>query len=463
MLYHRFFRAEKLILALLLLLISAPFSSDLRGDEPNILTRVVFQDDDAKTVRWADLLAGSPPKLGPVQTIAGFPKLDAEKQSLVQMGVAEGMILVGVRDEEDGKLQSGWVLIDSGVRSEDHGDHSHSTYESAPKIVATQLDNAQGNPAHLYVYDNVFYLANDKLNGYTRIDPKKLDLKSGASEIVKQAQFVSGGGGHITLAAVDKKVGYSSWIDRSGERQGQVDVSRFSDGKVAYSLKLPSGGIHGATSNSGKVFFAPSDGICWVEADLDASLGATQVKTHHLSLGKEASSDKPLRTGAFTNLGHHVLFVTGKGAQATLCTLDAQATDPQPTMLPLGLEEGASPVGPMVGYFLGETPIALLFHDHPSTSDAKHYLSVVELDPNRDGLFADAAILHRMEVGRSRVSGHAGHHDASILADQKHALLSNPGDGTLVLVRPRRAEEVATFQVGGAPSKVETIGGPSGH
>lgn len=102
------------------------------SSEKVVLTRLFFQDDAAKKIRWADLYAGSPPTLGPVQDIAGFPAIDPESQSLVQMGSARGMLLVGVRDEEDGKKQSGWVLIDSGVGSEEHQGHAHSTYQQAP-------------------------------------------------------------------------------------------------------------------------------------------------------------------------------------------------------------------------------------------------------------------------------------------------------------------------------------------
>ena len=49
---------------------------------PRVLTRLIFQDDDARTLKWADLLAGNPPQLGPIGTVSGFPKLDTEHQSL---------------------------------------------------------------------------------------------------------------------------------------------------------------------------------------------------------------------------------------------------------------------------------------------------------------------------------------------------------------------------------------------
>lgn len=462
-----------LLIALLLVAIGCVNLNKLLAEDsspPEVITRVFFQDDDAKKLRWADLLAGSPPKLGPVKEIEGFPTIDAEKQSLVQMGSAKGFVLIGIRDEEDGKYQSGWVLIDGGVGLEDHGDHQHSTYEKSPRVRAMQIDEKQGNPAHLYVYDDVFYLANDKLNGYTRIDPVAIQPADSAVAIQAKSQFIPGGGGHITLAAAGGVVGYSSWIDRSGENQGRVDVTPFATRKIAYSFALPHGGIHGATHCEGKVFFAPSNGICWVQSDLSLAQDAKSVKVNHLSLGMDESSSQPIRTGAFQVFGKHVMFLTGAGAAAKLHLLDASQEIPTHLQLSLKLEEGARPVGPMVGSYVGNWPMALVFHDHGAKADgeasgeaAKHHLSIIELDPNADGNFADAQITKVIEVGKSKVDGHAGHHDAAILADRRHALFTNPGDGTLTLLRTRRAEVVGQFSVGGAPSKIETIGGPSGH
>lgn len=435
--------------------------SGVQAAEPIILTRLFFQDEDACTLKWADLQAGSPPTLGPVHDVAGFPKLDHEKQTLVQMGAAHGMLLVGVRDDEDGKRQSGWVLIDSGVRDEDHNGHSHSTYNQTPKVRASVLDDKQGNPAHLYVYDDIFYLANDKLAGYTRIDPALLKPADTAAAIIKKAEFIPGGGGHITLAALDKQIGYSTWTDRAGDNVGRVDVTPFATRKIAYSLKLPTGGLHGATVNSGNVFFAPVDGICWVPGDATGTQPADPVQIQHLSLGKD-KNDKPVRTGAFTNFGKHVLFVTGSGEEAALQLLDAQQATPTPHKLSLKLPENVRPVGPIAGTMVGQFPVALVFHDPQEQSEETQHVSVIELDPNLDGNFQDARVAKTLEVGKSRVEGHAGHHDAAFISDRRHVVITNPGDGTLQLLRARRSEIVAEFKVGGAPAKIEAIGVSSG-
>jgi len=91
----------------------------------SILSRVFYQDSENATLYWADVSATDAPALSKPAVVDGFPELDPAKQSLVQMRIASGMLLVGVRDEEDGEFQSGWVLVDTGVREEEHGDHSH--------------------------------------------------------------------------------------------------------------------------------------------------------------------------------------------------------------------------------------------------------------------------------------------------------------------------------------------------
>ncbi len=70
------------------------------SSEPRCVSRVFFQDDVSKTLKWADLFLGQTLTLGKVKEVAGFPKLDPEKQTLVQMESARGYLMVGVRDEE---------------------------------------------------------------------------------------------------------------------------------------------------------------------------------------------------------------------------------------------------------------------------------------------------------------------------------------------------------------------------
>ncbi len=195
-----------------LLTTMAASSADAQTIRTKTMMRVFWQDRDTDQLSWANMTASDKwsIKRGWIQ---GFPKLDADKQDLVQMKHNNGMLVVGVRDHEDGKLQSGWVSVDTGVFEEPHGNHSHWKYAGNPKVTGMKLDADQGNPAHLYVYDNNSYLANDHKNGFSRRQPMLLDQANSASG---SAKFFPGGGSHITMAAVNNSVAYSSWIDGGG-------------------------------------------------------------------------------------------------------------------------------------------------------------------------------------------------------------------------------------------------------
>ncbi|MCR9295300.1 MAG: hypothetical protein NXI32_21485 [bacterium] len=294
------------------------------------IARLLWQDASDQSLKTGDLKRGQGWTLQ-AANVEGFPTLDAEQQSHVQMQLQDGIVLTGVRDTQDGELQSGWVAIDAGVTKETHGDHFHWRFSGSPQVIATRLDDQQGNPAHVYLYDGAFYLANDKKNGFTVVEPSQLQVNRGASA----DRFISAGGGHITLAAVGGQVAYATWIDRDGENVGRVDVVRLDSSRApGYRFQLPSGGIHGATTCSGKIFFAPSDGICWVFADTSVSKQADSVVVNHLTLGEDADGT-PLRTGSFRVAGNHVLFNTGRGSTSQLCIVDASS--PKPTVLKMVL------------------------------------------------------------------------------------------------------------------------------
>ncbi len=101
------------------------------------------------------------------------------------------------------------------------------------------------------------------------------------------------------MAAVENKVCYSTWIDRDGDNKG---ASMSFHLPAAQAKVIPSSCLQaGFTVQQpirGRIFFAPSDGVCWVDADKNASKNATSVVVNHLSLGKDAT-DKPLRTEPF--------------------------------------------------------------------------------------------------------------------------------------------------------------------
>ena len=421
--------------------------------------RLFFQDDDTKTVKWADIISGDSLKMGTPSVIQGFPKIDAEEQNLVQMEISLGTILLGVRDHEGGENQSGWIFINSGVKEESHGNHSHWYYKKHPKVIASKLDDQQGNPAHLYRYQEVFYLANDRKSGYTRFNPQTY-LDQPAQKI--KTGFHRGGGNHITLAVAEGKTGYSSWIDGGGPQKGIIDVTQIrpeGNEEIAYSFALPTGAIHGATICAGKVFFAPADGICWCEADLNPlPQNKTNVKVHHLTLGKDEDNKKPNRTGAFSTHRNYVLFVSGKGASARLCLLNAKSDQPAVISVSLNMLEGNSPTGLKVIKTAWGKRLAFVFHNHPQELDQNEYLSVIELDPNVDLDFQDSKIIKQIKVGSSKVEGHYGHHDISFDHAGRFAFWTEPGTGKIKALSLESLELINTFTVSGIPTKLIAVG-----
>jgi YVTN family beta-propeller protein len=429
------------------------------ADAGSPAARLIFQDHDTRTLRWADVreAADATLTLGPVATVAGFPTLDPTKQTLVQMRECKGRVLVGVRDDDDGRHGSGWVMLVTGTKYTDHGDHGHWSYKKRPQVVAARIDADQGNPAHLYLADGLFYLANDLKSGYTRLDPADFYL-AGTRPVAGRPLFVPGGGNHITLATVGNRVGYAAWIDGGGPNKGRVDVTPIADqAAIKYSFHLPTGVIHGAAACGGKVFFAPADGVCWVDADPTASRSAGDVRVRHIPLGTDG--DKPLRTGAFETHGRHVLCVTGKGAGGRLVILDAAAADPKPTFVRLNGQAGHKPLTPAVVAKDGKNPLAFVFHDHDADAQVEDVCDVVALDPNGDGRFDDARVVKTVPVGPSRVRGHFGHHAIGFDADARTAYLTNPGDGTIMAVDLKTLAVQATFKVGGQPTALVVVGG----
>lgn len=419
-------------------------------------TRLFVQDLKTSAVKWADVRGDEKDQftLNPLAAVDGFKELAPARQKLVQMRESGGLVCVGVRDDAGGAFESGWVLFRSGVGYTDHGDHGHWAFRKKPRVVDSRLDTKQGNPAHLYLYGGRFFVANDRLNGYTRIDPSRYE--GGEKDT---PTFIAGGGSHITLAVVDDKVGYSAWVDGGGPNKGRVDVTSVGSdarAKPAYSFHLPTGGIHGAIANSGKVFFAPADGVCWVQADTGLKLQAGDVKVNHISLGKDG--DKARRTGAFVNHGHHVVFTTGKGSTSALVLLNAKDVEPKPVFIPLGVKRGTQAVTPEIAVTPDGKAYAFVFHDHAKDVAAEDALEVVALDPNNDGDCSDARVAKALKVGKSAVDGHFGHHDLAFDAEVRFGFFTNPGDGTISVLSLKSLEVVNTFHVGGTPTAIVAVG-----
>ncbi len=445
---------KRTICLFLLLAVMGTAPSTVLAQERTV-ARLFWQDDSGATVRYGDLKKSADGWSIESKPIDGFPSLDIAEQSLVQMQADSGIVLLGIHDSADGTVGSGWVAIDSGAVEEDHGNHSHLHFQQPPSVMKSLVNAEQGNPAHVYQYGKTFVLANDKKNGFTVTSAAKLrDAKTPDSA----ATFHDGGNGHITLAVVDDQVAYSTWIARDGDDCGRVDVVGLgvNEGK-RYSIKCPSGGLHGATTNSGKVFFAPSDGVCWVGADVELDDAPDSVQIHHLSLGKD-SDGNPLRTGAFTNLDNTVLFTSGKGEDAKLCWIDAASQSPSVQSIPVELSEGDSLSTPVTVRSRAGKRLAMMFRENKESPETDSLL-VVDCDPDGNGKWDDAEQVKTIPVGRNQMEGHGGHHEVAVLPGGREVVVSNPADATLSVISLTDFTVNATMPVEGVPTRLVAIGG----
>lgn len=420
-------------------------------EKPRTIARLVWQDTAEQTLRWGDLQrTGNEWKLSPA-AVEGIPKLDPETQNYVQMEPIDNALIAGIHDSERGAIGSGWIAMDLGVEMEAHGDHFHARYPRSPKVVHTLVNTDQGNPAHVYRYNNRIYIANDTKNGFTIVTPPK------ARDGSWKAEFFSGGGNHITLAAAADRWCYATWADREGEHAGRVDLVSTTSGNTTAtrSFKLPYGGLHGATFNSGKIFFAPSDGICVIAGDGNS---VSTEAIQHISLGSDPQSDRPNRTGAFANLRSWVLFNYGAGDQAKIGLIDASKPKVQLLDLSVPAGEGLSLSTPEVFSAANGKEYAWVVH-HRRNSEQVEKLTAIDLDPNGDKNFNDASIVKTLELGSSKIEGHSGFHEIALLPNRRAACITNPGDGTLWIVSIANLEVLAKLSTGGSPTRVVAFGG----
>ena len=442
------------VIGLSVLSIPRTAEAQLGGSEQ--LLRVTWQNAKDRSLHWGEFVQVGPTIVFQDQgKVTGFPEL-TESQALGTMQRIDNMLVVGVRGGPVGQPQGGWLSVDLQVTEQPHGDHSDYTYGDAPRVTLSVLDDSKKYPIHLYDYNKEFYLANDPMNGFTRINPSK--LMAGGQEAL--GDFYRGGGGHITLAAVDKKVAYSTWINPTENGGGRVDVVNLEtpgDASIAYSFESPTSGLHGAISNSGRVFMAPKDGIIWVDADLDVST-PDAVKVNHLSLGKNPEDQTPYRTGAFTDHRDWVLFLAGKDADAGLCMIQASAETPSVSKLLVETKPGLRLGMPKCVTALSGREYALAFQSKRA-GDAVEQLTVIDLDPNQDRDFSDAKIEKSIDVGNSLVEGYRAYHSISVDDDEKYAVFTNPADGEICLFSLDKLKVISRQNVGGIPTGIIAVGG----
>lgn len=425
--------------------------------KPKTLARLFWQDMNSQSVKRGDLCRVNDQWQLIPNTLEQFPKLDPETQNLVQMESLHQSLIVGIHDNDHGKIGSGWVAISSGVEIEEHGDHVHARFDRPPQISQSTVDTDQGNPAHVYRYGDRVFIANDAKNGFTIIELKPTQNSTTTFE----SRFYTGGGNHITLAAVSDLWCYCTWADRDRENKGRVDIVPIGANPKSEhrSMFLPVGGLHGATTNAGKVFLAPSDGIFMLNAN--SSTGENILESSDaafpMTLGADPITQKPNRTGAFANLGNHVLLCFGSGENSKMGLIDATSQSPKVFELNLDADSDLSPSAPKCTVGANGKQYAWIVL-HAKSDESCDVLRVVELDPNGDKNFDDAKIHGSLNLGRSNIKGHSGHHEIAFLPNRRLACISNPGDGSLWLVSLHGLELLAKLDVGGVPTRVAAFG-----
>lgn len=456
---QQFYRPFSAIIAALLTM-PIPLNATAADHGPRV-ARMLWQDHERGTLMWGEVHAGQKWVIT-ASPVKGFPKLDAEKQLLGQMQQAEGFLLAGVRDIQNGTFQSGWVAVDTGVREQPHGDHSHWNFIAFPAVRGNQLNAEQGNPAQVSLYNGVFYVAHDGKLGFTRISPKDL-----ASKPAKDCEKFFATSGNVTaLAAVNNSLAYSALADADGQDSGRLDVVNLkagAGGGPAYSVSLPTGGIAHATVNSGKVFFAAAGGVYWVDADSELKRSAETVMVNQLLQFPEAAAENLKHSGFFANHRNWVLFTTSvTGGRPALCLVDASAAHPGVVTLPIDMGEGLSLTPPKAVLASGGKRYAFFFQDKLAgvEGEIQEQLTVVDLDPNGDRNLSDARIAKTIPVGASKADGKNANHSLSFDSEGRLACFTNPGEGTIWVMSVRDLTIRAKGLVGGFPGEIVALGAP---
>jgi YVTN family beta-propeller protein len=223
-----------------------------------------------------------------------------------------------------------------------------------------------------------------------------------------------------------------------------------------YSFKLPVGGIHGAGACGNRVYFAPANGVCWVNCDFDFVENSDTVSIEHLSLDADPNGTN-YRTGAFESFEDHMLCIANsKSGSPTLCVINA--TDPKPTVTRIpcdDLEERLKLSTVSATKVIGNKCFAFAFAEGEGLEES---LLVFELDPNGDRNFDDARLANTIKVGASKLEGHFGHHSIAFLGNRRTAVVTNPGDGTLSVIDLVKQEVTQTVDVGGQPTHLVCYG-----
>jgi hypothetical protein len=147
------------------------------------------------------------------------------------------------------------------------------------------------------------------------------------------------------------------------------------------------------------------------------------------------------------------------GVLKSLSVKPGDSIAPTVVKLPIAVEEGLSLTTPEVVLAAGGKRYAFLFHDKKE-GDKQEKLTIVDLDPNGDRNFSDAAISKTLPVGASKVDGHHGHHAISFDSEGRIACFTNPGEGSVWVLSLKDLTIRAKSIVGGTPDAIVAIGAP---
>lgn len=75
-----------------------------------------------------------------------------------------------------------------------------------------------------------------------------------------------------------------------------------------------------------------------------------------------------------------------------------------------------------------------------------------------DRNFEDTKLAKKIKAGASKLESHFGHHGIAFLNNQKVAVTTNPGDGTLSIIDLQKQEIIQTIEIGGVPTKLTRFG-----
>jgi hypothetical protein len=434
--------------------------STLANQPPQVLTRVFFLDRQTQTVKWADLLAGERPQMAAVKTIAGFPTLDPAKQEIIGLEAAAGMLLVAVATN-DSATPRGWVLVECGAYEEAHGDHSHWIYPISPRVRASAIDASQPVPTQLFQQAGAFVWPHQG-GGFTRFDPANIASNTTADTLRRRAVIHAGGNGP-SVAAITSVVAFAGWSATQGDDAGRVDITLLKstgNDKPLTSVKLDAAPIQQMATTYNRVFVRGGGKLEWFAVPSRIVADAAQYPVKPIDSGNDATQPTASSAPAvsvMSTYGRYVAFAEGTGAAAAFHFIDASVATPQVRRVPLNASPNAVPGRMEIMRNRRGQPLALVFVQSPAVDGkSADRLAILELDPNRDGDWADAKLAATVNVGNH---GENARHTLSVDADQRRAAYSNPGDGTIMIFSLDDRQTINGFKVGGEPTEVRAVGG----